>query len=227
MLKQPGLNKLPFQGLPKLTGTGPQTPAPGAPAWNQALGPQPEYPFARGTETIRNTNPFTQQWRKYGRENDAYLQQNSALDPTLRAELEKMGDYYKRYYLQLQAAGGQPNEKGETPADQYLNYIRQNRDERMQKWVDVWAHLDKDTQQGFNRFARPEFREGYIDAMLAGQETVIMNVDGQDVEMRGFDAAKMIYRKALEWNQQEVARKYQEGIDRAGQNPYRVLVGGY
>lgn len=209
-----------FPGLPKLNAGQPQMPA---------LTPPPNpnnYPFARGTEQIRNTNPFQQQYRRYQRENADYLQQNSALDPALRAELEKFGDYYKRQYLAYLQAGDKPNEKGETQASQYLDYLRVARDERMQKWVDAWGHLDQDTQNAFNRFAKP-FQEAYTDAILAGQDTVIMNVGGQDVEMRGYDAAKEIYRQAILWNQQEVARKRQEAFEQAGKMPWRTMVGGY
>jgi hypothetical protein len=228
MLNQPQLNKLPFNGLPRL-GTG-GAPSSFQPLPQQQLTPQPNpnnYPFAQGTQTIRNTNPFTQQHNKMQREQQDYLQQNAALDPTLRAELEKFGDYYKRYYMSLLQAGGQPNEKGETPASQYLDFLRANRDQRMQKWVDVWNHLDADTKQGFDRFQRPEFKEAYIDAMVAGAETVYLNVDGKDVPMRGYDAAREIYRRAIEFAGQERDRKKGEWMEQANQAPYRMTSGGY
>lgn len=214
--------RLSMTGLPRL-GTGPTMPSLTQP---QPISNPNNYPFARGTDTFRNTNPFTQQHRKMQREKDQYLQQNAALDPALRAELEKFGDYYKRYYLGLLQAGGQPNEKGETPASQYLDFLRQRRDERMQKWVDIWGHLDADTKQAYDRWSMP-FREAYTDAMVAGAETVMFNVDGRDVPMRGYDAAREIYRRAIEFSGQERERKYQEGLERAGQNPYRVTTGGY
>ncbi len=226
MLNQ-NLTKLPFQGLPRL-GT------PGAQSTFQPLPQQPltppanpnNYPFAQGTQTIRNTNPFTQQWRKYGRENDQYLQQNAALDPTLRGELEKFGDYYKRQYLAYQQLGDTPNEKGETQASQYLDFLRVRRDERMQKWVDIWGHLDQDTQQAFNRWSMP-FREAYTDAMIAGDEMVYLNQDGKDVQMRGYDAAKAIYRNAIEFAGQQREQKRGEWFDQANKAPYRVMTGGY
>jgi hypothetical protein len=227
MLKQPQLNKLPFQGLPRLgTGGAPSSfqPLP-QPQLNQAPNPN-NLPFAQGTQTIRNTNPFTQQHNRMQRQQQEYLQQNAALDPTLRAELEKFGDYYKRQYMAYQQLGDKPNEKGETQASQYLDFLRVRRDERMQKWVDIWAHLDADTKQAYDRFAFP-FKEAYTDAMVAGDETVYLNVDGRDVEMRGYEAAKEIYRQAIGYAGQERERKKGEWMEQANKAPYRIVSGGY
>jgi hypothetical protein len=226
MLNQ-SLNKLPFQGLPRL-GTG------GAPSSFQhmpqvQLNPVPNpnnYPFARNTQLIRNTNPFTQQHNRMGREKQEYLTQNSALDPALRAELEKFGDYYKRQYMAYQQLGDKPNEKGETQASQYLDFLRVRRDERMQKWVDIWGHLDADTKQAYDRFAAP-FKEAYTDAMVAGDEIVYLNMDGKDVPMRGYAAAREIYKQAIQFAGDERTRKRNEWMEQANQAPYRMTVGGY
>ena len=194
----------PFKPLPKLEGT---------------------YPLTR-QGTIRNTNPFGMQHRREQRQTDEYSAWLKSIDPNLRQELKGFGDYYTRRYMNLAQAGGQANEQGKTPAEQFLEQIRKQKFDRDTEWNNVYGKLDANTRNAFARFA-PAFQNAYVDALLAGNDTVVMNINGRDVQMTGIAAAREIYRQAETYRAQMPMQAQKKAQQHLQNTNYRVVVGGF